>query len=139
MPVVIAGDFNSDAILGIGGTGPDNTPAAILIEAAGYADTWTVAGSGPGPTWPLYLEDLYPPPFFAPSSPFERIDLIFSQGLSVTQRRTRLCAWARRKSMALLRLRPRWRDSGIPVLTPFPFRHVPRLQASSGSLCAVGG
>ena len=84
VPVVIAGDFNSDAILGIGGTGPDNTPTAMLIEAAGYTDTWTIAGSGPGPTWPLYLEDLYPPPFFAPASPFERIDLIFSQGLSVS-------------------------------------------------------
>lgn len=84
VPVVIAGDFNSDAISGIGGPGPDNTSTAILIEAAGYADTWTTAGSGPGPTWPLYLEDLYPPPFFAPFSPFERIDLIFSQGLSVS-------------------------------------------------------
>jgi endonuclease/exonuclease/phosphatase family metal-dependent hydrolase len=83
VPVVVAGDFNSDAILGIGGPGPDNTPTAVLIEAAGYADTWTAAGSGSGPTWPLYLEDQFPPTFFAPSSPFERIDLIFSQGLSV--------------------------------------------------------
>jgi endonuclease/exonuclease/phosphatase family metal-dependent hydrolase len=81
VPAVIAGDFNSDAIPGAGG--PDNTPAAALIQAAGYLDTWTIAGSGPGPTWPLYLEDQFPPPFFAPAVPFERIDLIFSQGLSV--------------------------------------------------------
>lgn len=80
VPVVIAGDFNSDAI---GGSGPDNTPTAALILAAGYLDTWTVAGGGPGPTWPLYLEDHFPPPFFGHAFPFERIDLIFSQGLSV--------------------------------------------------------
>jgi endonuclease/exonuclease/phosphatase family metal-dependent hydrolase len=83
VPVVIAGDFNSDAILGAAGPGPDNTATAALIQTAGYVDTWTSAGSGPGPTWPLYLEDQFPPPFFAPSLPFERIDLIFSQGLSV--------------------------------------------------------
>jgi hypothetical protein len=54
-----------------------------MIQAAGYLDTWTVASSGLGQTWPLYLEDQYPPPFFVHSFPFERIDLIFSQGLSV--------------------------------------------------------
>jgi endonuclease/exonuclease/phosphatase family metal-dependent hydrolase len=83
VPVVIAGDFNSDAIAGVNGHGPDATDTAAMIQAAGYLDTWTVAGSGPGPTWPLYLEDQYPPPFFIHSFPFERIDLIFSQGLSV--------------------------------------------------------
>jgi endonuclease/exonuclease/phosphatase family metal-dependent hydrolase len=80
VPVVIAGDFNSDAIQGTAGPGPDNTATAAMIQAAGYADTWT---SGPGPTWPLYLEDHFPPPFFVPFAPFERIDLIFSQGLNV--------------------------------------------------------
>ena len=84
VPVVLAGDFNSDAILGIGGGGPDNTATAATIQAAGYLDTWTLAGSGTGPTWPLYLEDQYPASsFFAHYSPYERIDLIFSQGLSV--------------------------------------------------------
>jgi len=84
VPVVIAGDFNSDAILGTLGPGPDNTGTTALIQAAGYLDTWSVAGSGLGPTWPLYLEDQVPPPsFFATSFPFERIDLIFSQGLTV--------------------------------------------------------
>jgi endonuclease/exonuclease/phosphatase family metal-dependent hydrolase len=82
VPVVIAGDFNSDAIPGA--KGPDSTPSAALIQAAGYMDTWTIAGSGPGPTWPLYLEDQFPPPFVVHSFPFERIDLIFSQGLNVT-------------------------------------------------------
>ena len=83
VPVVLAGDFNSDAIAGVDGHGPDATATAAMIQAAGYLDTWTVAGSGPGPTWPLYLQDQYPPPFFAHSFPIERIDLIFSQGLSV--------------------------------------------------------
>ena len=83
VPVVIAGDFNSDAILGTAGPGPDNTPTAALIQSAGYVDTWAAAGSGTGPTWPFFLEDQFPPPFVIPSTPFERIDLIFSQGLSV--------------------------------------------------------
>jgi endonuclease/exonuclease/phosphatase family metal-dependent hydrolase len=82
VPVVIAGDFNSDAIPGA--KGPDSTPTVALLEAAGYMDTWTIAGSGPGPTWPWYLEDQFPPPFVVHSFPFERIDLIFSQGLNVT-------------------------------------------------------
>jgi endonuclease/exonuclease/phosphatase family metal-dependent hydrolase len=84
MPVVIAGDFNSDAILGAAGPGPDNTASASLLETAGYIDTWTVAGTGPGPTWPLYREDQYPPPFLMNSFAYERIDLIFSKDLDVT-------------------------------------------------------
>lgn len=82
VPVVIAGDFNSDAILGTSGSGPDNTASVATIEAAGYADTWTNE-LGPGPTWPLFLEDNPPPQFFVPFTPFERIDLIFSKGLNV--------------------------------------------------------
>jgi endonuclease/exonuclease/phosphatase family metal-dependent hydrolase len=83
LPAVIAGDFNSDAILGTSGAGPDNTATAALIEAAGYADTWAAINNAPGPTWPFYLEDKYPPPFVVPSTPFERIDLIFSKDLKV--------------------------------------------------------
>lgn len=82
LPVVIAGDFNSDAIQGAGGLGPDNTTTVAIIQAAGFVDTWPIAGTGPGPTWPLYFEDRYPS-FFTPAFPFERIDLIFSRGLSV--------------------------------------------------------
>jgi endonuclease/exonuclease/phosphatase family metal-dependent hydrolase len=84
MPVVLIGDFNSDAILGTGGGGPDATATAALIEAAGYTDTWRAANPGyPGATWPLYLEDRTPPNFLLPWTPFERIDLIWSRGLSV--------------------------------------------------------
>jgi endonuclease/exonuclease/phosphatase family metal-dependent hydrolase len=84
LPAVIAGDFNSDAIAGTSGAGPDNTATAALIEAAGYADTWSVLNSISGPTWPFYLEDKYPPPFVVHATPFERIDLIFSKDLDVT-------------------------------------------------------
>ncbi len=87
MPVVICGDFNSDA--NHGGF-VDDTPTVGLIEAAGYAETWpaTHHRRDLGLTWPLFLEDQFPggglpPPFFAASEPFERIDLFFSKGMDV--------------------------------------------------------
>ena len=78
LPVILAGDFNSDASgLGIG---PDQTPTAAMIVEAGYADTWQTLHPGElGLTWPLYLEDI----FAGPSSPFERIDLIFARDLEI--------------------------------------------------------
>jgi endonuclease/exonuclease/phosphatase family metal-dependent hydrolase len=85
MPVVMCGDFNSDAN---GGNGPDATPTAFIIQAAGYQETWpaTHRKRDLGLTWPLFLEDQFPggglpPPFFAPSQPFERIDLFFSRDI----------------------------------------------------------
>lgn len=83
VPVVICGDFNSDA--NHGGF-VDDTPTVDLIQAAGYAETWpaTHGGGDLGLTWPFYLEDQFPaPPFFIPSLPFERIDLFFSKGMEV--------------------------------------------------------
>lgn len=81
VPVVICGDFNSDA--NHGGF-IDSTPTVDLIEAAGYEDVWVkVYGGASGLTWPYYLEDQFPPPpFFADSSPYERIDLFFSKGMN---------------------------------------------------------
>jgi endonuclease/exonuclease/phosphatase family metal-dependent hydrolase len=78
LPVILAGDFNSDASgLGIG---PDQTPTAAMIVEAGYADTWqTLYPEEPGLTWPLYLEDIYA----GPSYPFERIDFIFARNLKI--------------------------------------------------------
>lgn len=78
LPVILAGDFNSDASgLGIG---PDQTPTAAMIVEAGYADTWQMLHPRePGLTWPLYLEDIYA----GPSYPFERIDLIFARNLEI--------------------------------------------------------
>jgi hypothetical protein len=78
-PVVLAGDYNADAIAGVSGPGPDNTDTVAFIEVAGYADSWAAVNpNDPGATWPLYSEDeASPPPFFVPETPFERIDLIF--------------------------------------------------------------
>ncbi len=78
IPVILAGDLNSDASgLGIG---PDQTPTAAMIVEAGYADAWhTLHPEELGLTWPLYLEDI----FAGPSIPFERIDLIFSRNLEI--------------------------------------------------------
>jgi endonuclease/exonuclease/phosphatase family metal-dependent hydrolase len=80
IPVVLCGDFNSDAAH----KGHlDDTGTADLFPAAGYLEVWPLLhGGDPGFTWPMYLEDQLPaPPFFAPFSPFERIDLFFEQGI----------------------------------------------------------
>jgi endonuclease/exonuclease/phosphatase family metal-dependent hydrolase len=80
LPVILAGDFNSDAS-GFG-IGPDQTPTAAMIVGAGYTDAWqTLYPAEPGFTWPLYLEDVYvgyPVNLFS-----ERIDLIFSRNLGI--------------------------------------------------------
>jgi endonuclease/exonuclease/phosphatase family metal-dependent hydrolase len=78
LPVIVAGDFNSDASgLGIG---PDQTPTATMIVEAGYDDAWqTLHPEELGLSWPFYLEDIYA----GPSSPFERIDLIFARDLEI--------------------------------------------------------
>ncbi len=81
IPIVLCGDFNSDANFG---NGPDATPSVALIKAAGYADTWRIVNPrDPGDTWPLFLEDQAHPKFFRRSVPFERIDLFFSKGMDV--------------------------------------------------------
>jgi endonuclease/exonuclease/phosphatase family metal-dependent hydrolase len=81
IPVVLCGDFNSDAEFD---NGPDATPSVTLIEEAGYTDIWRVANpSDPGYTWPLFLDDQEPPDFFAPYVPFERIDFFFSRDIQV--------------------------------------------------------
>lgn len=78
IPVILAGDFNSDAS-GLG-YGPDLTPTAAMIQAAGYSDTWQVLHDpATGLTWPLYLEDIYA----GPAEPTERIDLIFSRDMRI--------------------------------------------------------
>jgi endonuclease/exonuclease/phosphatase family metal-dependent hydrolase len=83
VPVVVCGDFNSDALQrGF----IDTTPTVGLLQAAGYSEVWSEThGAGePGLTWPYFLEDQFPPmPFFAPFAPLERIDLFFSLGMDV--------------------------------------------------------
>jgi endonuclease/exonuclease/phosphatase family metal-dependent hydrolase len=81
LPVILAGDLNSDAS-GLPPINPlDKTPTAAEIADAGYTDTWVGALHPPyeGLTWPLYLEDFNA----GPSSPFERIDLIFERNLEI--------------------------------------------------------
>jgi endonuclease/exonuclease/phosphatase family metal-dependent hydrolase len=86
-PVVLAGDYNADAIYGINGPGPDNTDTVAFIESNGYADSWAAANStSPGATWPLFVEDQTSPTypyFFVETTPWERIDLIFFRGFRV--------------------------------------------------------
>jgi endonuclease/exonuclease/phosphatase family metal-dependent hydrolase len=82
-PVALAGDFNSD-LSGLG-IGPDLTPTASWIVAAGYADSWTVRHTGDdGLTWPLFGEDI----FVGRPGPTERIDLIFAKGLRALNAKT---------------------------------------------------
>ncbi len=77
LPVVIAGDFNSNAY----STGPERTATVGLMLGAGFTDAWAAAHPDlPGLTWPLFLEDPTAP---NPAGPYERIDLIFTRGLEV--------------------------------------------------------
>jgi len=75
MPVVLLGDFNANAE-----AGPDHTGAVELILGAGFKDAWnTLYPNDPGYTWPLFGEDQFRNKV---QGPYERIDLIFSRGLS---------------------------------------------------------
>ncbi len=90
LPVILAGDFNSDAEPTQ--LGPDKTASASFIVEMGYTDAWRALtpATDHGYTWALFLEDqASPPPYvLVTTAPFERIDLIFSRGpipLSVEQ------------------------------------------------------
>jgi endonuclease/exonuclease/phosphatase family metal-dependent hydrolase len=74
LPVIFAGDFNSDAQ----SSDPAQSAAYRVILGAGYADAWstTHAPGDPGYTWPLHGED----PFTPFATPFQRIDLVLSVG-----------------------------------------------------------
>lgn len=77
IPVVIAGDFNSNATH----TPPEQTLSYGLMVSAGFTDSWGAVHRGnPGFTWPLYLED---PLRDHPQGPFERIDFVFVRGLAL--------------------------------------------------------
>jgi endonuclease/exonuclease/phosphatase family metal-dependent hydrolase len=72
MPVVLAGDFNSNAE-----PGPEYTGTAQRILTAGFVDAWKfLHPSDPGYTWPLFGQDQNS----GPATPNERIDLIFAGG-----------------------------------------------------------
>jgi endonuclease/exonuclease/phosphatase family metal-dependent hydrolase len=72
MPVVLAGDFNSNAE-----PGPEHTGTAQQIVDAGFVDTWKSAHpADPGYTWPMFGEDQNS----GTTVPNERIDLVFAGG-----------------------------------------------------------
>jgi endonuclease/exonuclease/phosphatase family metal-dependent hydrolase len=79
LPIILAGDFNSDAE--IPQHDPDRTLTAGQISGSGYTDVWHyLYPSDTGYTWPLFLEDQPPPNINPLAVPFERIDLVFSRG-----------------------------------------------------------
>jgi endonuclease/exonuclease/phosphatase family metal-dependent hydrolase len=74
LPVILAGDFNSDAEH-TNNYPSDNTESYNYIVAAGFSDAWDeLRPNNPGYTW-----SLFPVPGIN-FEPFERIDLIFSNG-----------------------------------------------------------
>jgi endonuclease/exonuclease/phosphatase family metal-dependent hydrolase len=75
LPLILAGDLNSDA------TFPswDNGPAYGILTSAGFGDLWTTLRPGiAGITWPLHIEDSG----IGPSNP-QRIDLILARGSEI--------------------------------------------------------
>jgi len=73
VPVVIAGDFNSNATH----TPAERTQSFNIMLGEGYVDTWSALHRGnPGFTWPMYLED---PLRNHTQGPKERIDFIFGK------------------------------------------------------------
>lgn len=74
LPVILIGDFNSDAESG----DPDQNGAYQLLLGASFLDAWTEAHPGvPGFTWALHDED----PFTPSSTATQRIDLVLFRGL----------------------------------------------------------
>jgi endonuclease/exonuclease/phosphatase family metal-dependent hydrolase len=74
LPIIMAGDFNSDAEP-THNYAPDATLSYGYIVGSGYEDAWEkLYPDDPGFTWPLMLE------VGVPEDPIERIDLIFSKG-----------------------------------------------------------
>lgn len=72
LPVILAGDLNSDAY----NPSWTNGPAFTMLTTAGFQDVWgKLRPDNPGLTWPLFAED---PP--APIAPWQRIDLILTRG-----------------------------------------------------------
>ena len=73
LPVVFAGDFNSDAQ----SSDPAQNAAYKILLAADFRDAWKVTNRGnPGYTWPLHGED----PFTPFATPNQRIDLVLVRG-----------------------------------------------------------
>lgn len=79
LPVILAGDLNSDA----DNPDPSQSPAYHLLINANFLDLWTTVHSDDsGFTWPLHGED----PSTASSSPNQRIDIILTRGDKIAER-----------------------------------------------------
>jgi endonuclease/exonuclease/phosphatase family metal-dependent hydrolase len=75
MPVILAGDLNSDAHISTFANGP----AFGILVSAGFADIWSeLHPNDLGLTWPFYTEDPV-----GPATPFQRIDLILVRGSNI--------------------------------------------------------
>jgi endonuclease/exonuclease/phosphatase family metal-dependent hydrolase len=85
LPIILAGDFNSDAEQ-TNNYPSDNTISFQIVEGYDFQDAWEeLRPNDPGYTWSLYAFE------GIPYAPFERIDLIFSNGPeAVSIRRTGL-------------------------------------------------
>ena len=72
LPVVLAGDLNSDALTPT----LEASPAYVILQSAGFTDVWhLLRPNQPGLTWPLFPEDNS-----GLTQPFQRIDLVFERG-----------------------------------------------------------
>lgn len=79
LPVILAGDLNSDA----DNPDPSQSPAYHILINANFLDVWAAVHPGdPGFTWPLHGED----PSTASSSPNQRIDMILTRGDKIANR-----------------------------------------------------
>ncbi|HYL13009.1 MAG TPA: endonuclease/exonuclease/phosphatase family protein [Terriglobales bacterium] len=79
LPVILAGDLNSDA------DAPNSSrgPAFGILTSAGFLDIWSnLHPNDPGFTWPLHPEDV---PAAPPAVP-QRIDLVLTHGDGTTAR-----------------------------------------------------
>jgi endonuclease/exonuclease/phosphatase family metal-dependent hydrolase len=90
LPVILAGDFNSDAEP-TDGYPPDETASYGLLVRYGYSDAWVDTHIDDrvydhGYSWPLFLEQTG-----EITNPIERIDLVFLRGLeAISMKRTGL-------------------------------------------------
>jgi len=79
LPLILAGDLNSDAHA----PSWENGPAYGILTSAGFVDVWSkIHPNNAGITWPLFLEDSG----IGPSTP-QRIDLILTKGSGVAPMR----------------------------------------------------
>ena len=94
LPLVLAGDLNSDA----NNPSQAQSPAYHTLVNAGFLDVWEILHPGDaGNTWPLHGED----PQTQASTPNQRIDLVLTRGDGITAREISLVGTTPPGSMQL--------------------------------------